>query len=137
MRIAFIASTIFILICIAGCDGSSGPLSSELVEKLAGNWTGVLDYTISGGVTTPMTLTMTEEKTNWLSALMTTGTATYQDNYVAEVNGTIVMNFVVAGETWELVLEGELTDSTLEGDIIQREAGKDDIIIGNWVATPS
>ena len=138
MRLPLIIVAIIGIALIAGCDNNDGPLEPELVDILAGSWSGMLDYTISGGVTTPMTLVFNEEGTGWLSVVMTTGSSVYTDDFVAEVGDNIVLNFDVAGESWELVLEGKLIDSsTFEGDIIQRETGEDDIVLGTFSASPS
>ncbi len=138
MRIHIALVFIMVLIVVGGCDSENGPFSMETIDILAGSWNGTLDYSISGGVTTPMTLAFTDEGDGWLSVIMSTGSVIYTDNLVAEVNDKIVMNFDVAGETWELVLEGDLVDSThFGGEIIRREAGINDITLGTFEASPS
>jgi hypothetical protein len=135
--------TIFILLCatiiltFAGCGDTIGQFDPEIVDLLAGAWSGVLDYSASNGAATPMSLVFTPQSSTDLNARLTTGDTYVEDEFVANVNDKIVMNFPQAGKEWELVLEGTLTDSTLAGDIIQREEGKDDIKLGTWSATPS
>ena len=128
--------SLLLLTGIVGCN-NDGPLDADLVDLLAGSWSGVIDYSESGGAAVPMTLTLTEDGNYKLKAQMATAEAVYEDDFVAEVNDNIVMNFAVAGETWELVLEGQLAGTSFEGNIIQREAGEDDILLGTWTAVPS
>jgi hypothetical protein len=137
MRYIFVFAAITFFFILPGCDEADGPLDSDLVDRLAGSWTGILDHTLSGGAAIPMVLTLTDVNNYWLTALLTTSEGVYEDDFVVEVGDNIVMNFAVAGVAWELVLEGKLSDSTFGGDMIRREAGEDDIILGTWMASPS
>jgi hypothetical protein len=125
----------FILMSV-GCN-YVGPIDPDLVDTLAGSWSGVLDYTASGGAAVPMVLTFTKEGKYELDARLETTEATYEDEFVVQGAHGLIMNFDVAGESWELLLEGQLNDSTLDGNIIRGEAGEDDIVLGTWMAMPA
>jgi hypothetical protein len=136
MKYLFVAFTLLLIMGMSGCDKFS-PLDADFADLLVGSWSGVLDYTESIGGAVPMSLTFTKDSDDKLHALLTTAEAVYEDDLVTEANDNIVMNFTVAGETWELLLVGKLRSSSLEGNIIRREAGEDDIVLGVWAAVPS
>jgi hypothetical protein len=132
----FLLVSAFILILASGCGNMSDIIDPTVVDDLEGNWAGTLDYTPSGGAVAQMTLGFEQITHYWLSATMTSGITVYSDNVVTQVDDDIVMNFPVASEDWELVLEGKLTTLTkFEGNIVQREAGKDDVALGTFSAT--
>jgi len=133
---AFLLISAFVLILASGCGNMNEIIDPNIVDDLEGSWTGMLDYTPSGGVATPMTLVFDQKTHYWLDAKMTSGITEYSDNTVTQVDDKVVINFPVTGEDWELILEGKLTSFTkFEGDMIRREAGKDDIALGTFSAT--
>ena len=128
--------SVVVLLLATGCGGTNPFIDPDKVDHLGGNWAGMLDYTPSGGVVTPMSLAFTPLSHYYMSATMTIGATLYVDNFLDQVDDNIVINFPVTGATWDLVLTGKLTSLTkFEGDIIRREAGKDDIPLGTFSST--
>ncbi len=138
MRYLIVTVVISVLLFSCGCNSSKSPLNPSLVDELVGDWTGTLDYTPSGGAATPMTMTLTEFQFYYVRAVMTSGNVIYIDEKVTENDADdLVFNFPVTGETWQLVLEGSLSGTTLSGEIIQREKDEADIALGTWTASPA
>jgi hypothetical protein len=136
MRYLFGLTTILTLMFIMGCTSSTGVLDPEIVERLDGQWEGTLDYTPSGGEAVAMTLEFNVRSVFWLSAIMVSEAVTYEDEDVSNVGDDFEMKFDVPGETWFLVLRGRIAGTDIEGDIIHRVDGAQDVIIGTWTASP-
>lgn len=137
MRYLFALTTILVLMFIMGCTSSTGVLDPTIVEALTGNWEGTLDYTPSGGEAVAMTIDFNVRSVFWLSAIMVAEGVTYEDDDVANVGDDFEMKFDVPGETWHLVLKGRFAGTDIEGNIIRRETGTADVILGTWTALPS
>ena len=132
----FLLISLFAVLLISGCNGMNAVIDPRIVDRLGGAWSGALDYTPSGGVVTPMTLQFEPLSHYYMKGQMTIGSTIYADNFLDQVDDTILINFPVPTASWELILEGKLTTPTkFEGDVIRREAGTDDVALGTFSAT--
>ena len=137
MRYLFALTTILMFLLIAGCTSSTGVLDPAIVEALDGNWEGTLDYTPTGGTEVEMTIEFNVRSVFWLRAIMESEGVTYEDDDVTNVGDDFEMKFDVPGETWYLVLKGRFAGTDIEGNIIRRQTGTSDVILGTWTALPS